>query len=57
VKVDDENSSSLTDADDAIFNRLIELEGTSGNDEERLALEDTTQDIRMLRDRSNHFRI
>jgi len=58
TKVDDENSSSsLTIADDAIFNRLLELEGATGNEDERLALEDTMQDIRMLRDRSNHFRI
>jgi hypothetical protein len=58
TKVDDDNSSSsLTIADDAIFNRLLEMEGTTGNEEERIALEDTMQDIRMLRDRSNHFRI
>jgi hypothetical protein len=55
TKVDDENSLNI--ADDAIFNRLLELEGTPGNDEERQALEDTMQDIRMLRDRNNHFRI
>jgi hypothetical protein len=57
TQVDAENSASLSLADDAIFNRLFEIEGTSGNEEERLALEDTMQDIRMLRDRSNHFRI
>jgi len=57
TNVDDENSlESLTIADDAVFKRLLELEGTTGNEEERIALEDTMQDIRMLRDRSNHFR-
>jgi hypothetical protein len=57
TNVDDENSlESLAIADDAVFKRLLELEGTTGNDEERMALEDTMQDIRMLRDRSNHFR-
>jgi hypothetical protein len=55
---DDENSSTtLTIADDAIFNRLLELEGMPETDKERLALEDTMQDIRMLRHRNGHFRI
>jgi len=58
TKVDEEDSlASLAIADDAVFLRLLELEGTTGTDHERLALEDTMQDIRMLRDRSNHFRI
>ena len=58
TKVDEEDSlANIAIADDAVFSRLIELEGTAGYDEERQALEDTMQDIRMLRDRSNHFRI
>jgi hypothetical protein len=47
---DEKSSTRLTIADDAIFNRLLALEGTNGTDEERQALEDTMQDIRMLRD-------
>jgi hypothetical protein len=54
--IDDKNSASLSLADVAIFNRLFEIEGTSGNEEERLALEDTMQDIRMLRDKGERFR-
>lgn len=57
TKVDEEDSlASLTIADDAIFLRLLELEDSTGTDEERRALEDTMQDVRMLRDHSNHFR-
>jgi hypothetical protein len=58
TKVDEEDSlARLAIADDAIFQRLLELEDATGGDEERLALEDTMQDIRMLRDRSNRFRL
>jgi hypothetical protein len=43
-------------ADDAVFNRLLELEGKAGTSGERIALEDTMQDIRLLRDNCYHFR-
>ena len=42
-------SGRLTAADDAVFNRLLELENEVGTAEERLALEDTMQALRMLR--------
>ena len=44
-------------AEDAVFERLWELEGTSGTDQERLALENTMQDLRLLKTNSYHFRI
>jgi hypothetical protein len=47
----------LTAADDAIFMRLFELEGTSGTNEERLAIEETMQDLRLFRSSSYHFRV
>jgi hypothetical protein len=48
-------SSRLSSVDDAVFHRLFELEGATGSVEERLALEDTMQDIRLLRENSFHF--
>jgi len=42
-------------ADDAIFERLLELEGSTGTDNERVALEDTMRDLRALRAYSNHL--
>jgi hypothetical protein len=47
----------LAIADDALFNRLLELEGTSAHNEERLALEDTMQDLRLLRSHSYYYRV
>lgn len=44
-------------ADDEVFERLFELEGIVGNDEERLALEDTMQSLRLLRNYDYHFRL
>jgi hypothetical protein len=44
-------------ADDEVFERLLELEGTAGTDEERLALEDTLQSLRLLRNYDYHFRL
>jgi hypothetical protein len=49
--------SRLTVADDEVFHRLLELEGTAGTDKERLALEDTLQSLRLLRDYDYHFRL
>jgi hypothetical protein len=48
--------SRLTTVDDAVFHRLLELEGKEGTAEERLALEDTMQDIRLLRENCFYFR-
>jgi hypothetical protein len=54
--IDFENySARLTAADDAVFNRLLELEGTTGTEKERLSLETTMQDLRLLRESSYHF--
>lgn len=36
-------------ADDAVFYRLLEIEGTTENEDERLALEDAMEDVRLLR--------
>jgi hypothetical protein len=47
----------LAEADDGVFQRLLELEGTTGTDEERLALEDTMQSLRLLRNYDHHFRV
>ncbi len=44
-------------ADDEVFERLLELEGTVGTEEERLALEDTMQSLRLLRNYDYHFRL
>jgi hypothetical protein len=44
-------------ADDEVFERLLELEGTVGTQEERLALEDTMQSLRLLRNYDYHFRV
>ncbi len=43
------SSLRLEAADDALFNRLLELEATTGTEAERLALEDTMQDLRLMR--------
>ena len=48
----DELPTRLAAADDAIFYRLLEIEGTTDNGEERLALEEALGDVRLLR---NHF--
>jgi hypothetical protein len=57
----DMNSGKFADrlaaADDAVFKRLFELEGKAGTDVERLALENTMQDLRMLREKSDQFRV
>jgi hypothetical protein len=45
----------LVAADDAVFNRLLELECSTGTEEERLALEDTMQDILLLRNNCSYF--
>jgi hypothetical protein len=45
----DKFSVRLTAADDAVFQRLLQLEGTDGTDEERLALEEALMDIQLLR--------
>ena len=47
----------LVAADDEVFERLLELEGTVGNNKERLALEDTLQSLRLLRNYDYHFRL
>jgi len=44
-------------ADDEVFERLLELEGTVGTAAERLALEDTLQSLRLLRNYDYHFRL
>jgi hypothetical protein len=44
-------------ADDEVFERLLELEGTVGTAAERLALEDTLQSLRLLRNYDYHFRV
>ena len=44
-------------ADDEVFERLFELEGTVGTGEERLALEDTLQSLRLLRNYDYHLRL
>jgi hypothetical protein len=49
-------AARLIAADDAVFNRLWELEEQAGTAGERIALEDTLQDIRLLRDNCCHFR-
>jgi hypothetical protein len=46
----------LTAADDAVFNRLLEIENKEGTHAERLALEDTMQDLRLLRANCYDFR-
>jgi|HubBroStandDraft_6_1064221.scaffolds.fasta_scaffold2213292_1 hypothetical protein len=57
VELDSEKfSARLAAADDAIFDRLLGLEGKTESDEERLTLEDTMQDIRLLRENCCHFR-
>jgi len=47
----------LAASDDQVFQRLLELEGTIGTDEERSALEDTMQSLRLLRNHDYHFRV
>jgi hypothetical protein len=47
----------LVVADDEVFHRLLELEGSVGTHEERLALEDTLQSLRLLRKYDYHFRL
>jgi hypothetical protein len=50
AEVDSEKfAERLTTVDDEVFQRLLELEGTVGTQEERLALEDTLQSLRLLR--------
>ena len=58
TEVDSEKfAARLETADDGIFQRLLELEGTVGTDEERLALEDTMESLRLLRNYDHHFRV
>jgi hypothetical protein len=45
----------LVAADDAVFHRLFELECSTGTEEERLALEDTMQDILLIRNNCSNF--
>jgi hypothetical protein len=40
-----------------VFHRLLELEASVGTNEERLALEDTLQSLRLLRNYDYHFRL
>jgi hypothetical protein len=47
----------LVVADDEVFERLFELEGTVGTGEERVALEDTLQSLRLLRNYDYHLRL
>ena len=47
----------LAEADDAVFYRLLEIEGTIENEEERLALEDAMQDVRLLRNHTFRFTV
>jgi hypothetical protein len=57
TEIDSEKfSTRLAAADDAVFHRLLTIEDQTGTDGERLALEDTMQDIRLLRDNCCHFR-
>lgn len=57
TEIDSETfSARLSAADDAVFHRLLALEGKAGTEGERLALEDTMQDIRLLRENCYHFR-
>jgi hypothetical protein len=49
-------TARLVAADDAVFHRLLELENQAGTAGERIALEDTMLDIRLLRDNCCHFR-
>ncbi len=58
AEIDSERfSTRLIAADDAVFNRLLALECEGGSDGERLALEDTMQEVRLLRDACCRFRI
>lgn len=57
TEIDSEKfSTRLAAADDAVFHRLFALENKAGTEGERLALEDTMQDIRLLRENCFHFR-
>jgi hypothetical protein len=57
TEIDSEKfSTRLAAADDAVFHRLLAIEDQAGTDGERVALEDTMQDIRLLRDNCLHFR-
>jgi len=57
AEVDSEKfSARLIAADDAVFHRLLELEGNEKIAGERIALEDTMADIHLLRESSFHFR-
>jgi hypothetical protein len=48
-------SLRLALADDSVFERLLHLEGTSNTTEERSALEEALEDIRLLRNNCFHF--
>jgi hypothetical protein len=52
----EESLAALSVAEDAVFERLFELEGTNGTEDERRSLEDTMQDILLVRGRSHYFR-
>ena len=47
----------LLTADDQVFQRLLELEGTVGTGVERAALENTLQSLRLLRNYDYHIRL
>ena len=48
-------AARLAAADDAVFCRLLEIEGTTENEDERLALEDAMEDVRLLRSHALRF--
>jgi len=48
-------SVRLIAADDSIFYRLLELEDLPGTDEERQALEEALEDIKLLRTNCYHL--
>jgi hypothetical protein len=57
TEIDSEKfSARLSASDDAVFHRLLALENKEGTEGERVALEDTMRDIRLLRENCYHFR-
>lgn len=52
----EKSMAALHTAEDAVFERLLQLEGSTGTEEERRSLEDTMQDILLVRGRSYDFR-
>ena len=57
TEIDPEKLAARVEAaDDVVFDRLLELEGSEGTEQERIELENTIEYIRLLQRHTYHLR-